>query len=152
MDKAISAFIWARKAPRVKYWTLQKSKGDGGLALPSLLSYYWAANVQKIHTWHNYPMTDWCQMEARSCGSTPLSALICAPLNSYPVGYTSNLIVLSTVKIWRQFRCHFKIHSMSPHMPISNHIFLPSSLDPVFSSWKKKIFLPSFQQIFVDKV
>lgn len=76
LDKAFSSFIWAGKTPREKYSILQRSKEDGGLALPSLLSFYWAANIQKIHTWHNYPATDWCQIEAHSCGSISLSALI----------------------------------------------------------------------------
>ena len=138
MNKAISTFIWAGKSPRVKFFTLQRAKGDGGLALPNLLSYYWAANVQKIHTWHNYPMTDWCRMEALSCGSTSLSTLIFAPLNSYPADFTSNRIVQSTVKIWKQFRRHFKIRAMSHLMPISSHLFLPSSLDRAFLVWMEK--------------
>lgn len=91
-------------------------------------------------------------MESRSCDSISLSALICAPLNSYPAKYTSNPIILSTVKIWRQFRRHFKLASLSPLMPIcDNHIFLPSALDPVFSMWKEKG-LVFFKQLFIDKV
>ena len=151
LDKTISSFIWAGKTPRVKYSVLQWTKEDGGLALPNFLAYYWAANIQKIHTWHNSPITDWCQMEARSCGSISLSALICAPLKSYPAKRIYNPIVQSTVKIWRQFRRHFKIYSLSLLMPIcNNHIFLPSSLDPVFSVWKEKG-LVYFKQLFVDR-
>lgn len=139
LNKAFSSFIWAGKTPRVKYSILQRSKKDCGLALPSLLSFYWAANIQKIHTWNNYPATDWCQMEAHSCGSISLSALFGAPLNSYPANYTSNLIVLSTVKIWKQFRCYFKTDSLSSLMPIcNNHIFFPPSLNSEFSLWKEK--------------
>ena len=96
-------------------------------------------------------MTDWCQMEALSCGSTSLSTLIFAPLDSYPVGYTSNRIVLSTVKIWKQVRRHFGIRSMSPYMPISSHLFLPSSLDQAFSLWREKG-LTSLNQLYSRKI
>ncbi|KAF3835725.1 hypothetical protein F7725_028283 [Dissostichus mawsoni] len=47
---------------------------------------------------------------------------------------------------------HFKIDSLSLLMPIcNNHIFLPSSLDPVFSLWKEKG-LVYFKQLFVDNI
>lgn len=65
--------------------------------------------------------------------------------------YTSHPIILSTVKIWRQFRRHFKNASPSPLMPIcDNHLFLPSALDPVFCLWKEKG-LVNFKELFVDK-
>uniref|UniRef100_A0A671TSK6 Reverse transcriptase domain-containing protein n=1 Tax=Sparus aurata TaxID=8175 RepID=A0A671TSK6_SPAAU len=45
LDKMISKFIWAGKNPRARQTTLQRGKSDGGLALPNLLFYYWAANL-----------------------------------------------------------------------------------------------------------
>lgn len=96
LDKIISHFIWAGKNPRAKYSILQRTKDGGGLALSDFRTYYWAANLQKIHTWYNSPSTDWCQMEAYSCNSISLSALICAPSNVHSSKVTSSPIVLNS--------------------------------------------------------
>lgn len=47
-DKKISRFIWGGKKPRIKYTTLQVPKDQGGLALPNLQEYYYAAQIQKF--------------------------------------------------------------------------------------------------------
>lgn len=139
LDKMISKFIWAGKNPRVRRTTLQKSKSDGGLALPNLLFYYWAANLQKIHAWYNSPTLDWCTMEDASCHPSSLVALVCAPLSSRYPSYIKNPIVLSSLKIWKQFRQHFKLSSPIPLSPIcNNHLFPPSNTDTAFTLWKER--------------
>lgn len=40
----ISTFIWAGKRARANKFLLQRSRSLGGLGLPNLLGYYWAAN------------------------------------------------------------------------------------------------------------
>lgn len=123
LDRNISTFIWAGKTLRAKYSLLQRTKKDGGLVLPNFLAYYWTAMSKKS-----------------TCGTTPLkqtgvrcscvspAGSICAPLNSYPLDYTSNPIVWPTVQIWRQFRRLFKVVSASTLMPIcDNHLF-PASV------------------------
>lgn len=54
-NKKISRFIWAGKRPRIKYATLQIPKDKGGLALPNLLEYYYAAQTR--------PLVYWCDPE-----------------------------------------------------------------------------------------
>lgn len=148
LDKIVSHFIWAGKTPRARCSVLQRSKEEGGLALPDFRAYYWAANIQKAYTWYNFPNTDWCQMEAYSCNPVSLSALICSPLNAYPTKVTSNPIVLSTMKILKQFKRHFKITSLSPLMPFcENYLFPPAALDSTFSLWKDKG-LVNFDQLY----
>uniref|UniRef100_A0A3B3BI18 Uncharacterized protein n=1 Tax=Oryzias melastigma TaxID=30732 RepID=A0A3B3BI18_ORYME len=50
-DKLISRFIWGGKKPRIKYKTLQLDKEHGGLALPNLKQYYYAAQLKYIACW-----------------------------------------------------------------------------------------------------
>ena len=146
----ISVFIWAGKTPRARRTTLQRRNKDGGLSLPNLLFYYWAANIQKLRLWHSSSDADWCLMEALSCHATSLSALLCAPLASCPSKYTSNPIVISSLKIWKQFRQHFKLSSPSPHSPIlNNHLFTPSKFDTTFALWKRKGIVV-FSNLYVD--
>lgn len=139
LDKIISHFIWSGKTSRAKYSILQRTKDEGGLALPDFRAYYWAANIPKIYTWYNSPSTDWCQMEVYSCNSISLSALICSPLNAHPTKVTSNPIVLTTIKILKQFKRHFKITSLSPLMPFcENHLFPPTALIQLTLCGKRK--------------
>ena len=51
LDKHISTFIWNKKVPRLRRSFLEKSKSEGGLALPNFLHYYWAANIHKVVFW-----------------------------------------------------------------------------------------------------
>ena len=50
--------------------------------------------------------------------------------------FISNPVVLSTLKIFNQFRCHYKLTSASVLGPIyKNHLFPPSTLDSTFKQW-----------------
>ncbi|KAF3859875.1 hypothetical protein F7725_000130 [Dissostichus mawsoni] len=69
---------------------------------------------------------------------------------SIPSPFTSNPIVLSTLKIWYQFRKHFKFSSAPLQGPVDmNHLFTPSLMDCVFSLWKRKG-IRSLQDLFVN--
>lgn len=48
-------------------------------------------------------------------------------------------MVLNTLKVWYQFRKHFKFVTSSPVGPLCrNHLFPPSSLDSTFLIWHNK--------------
>lgn len=139
VNQSITSFIWANKVPRVNKGFLQRSRDVGGLALPSFIHYYWAANVQKVLFWLHLPDTSWCVLEGQSCCSSSLPALVYSSLPIKMSQFTSNPIVLSTLRIWTQFRCHYKFTSASLLGPISrNHLFPPSSLDLTFTQWSRK--------------
>ncbi len=44
----ISRYLWQGKKPRIKYKTLQASKACGGMGLPSLREYYYAAQLRPL--------------------------------------------------------------------------------------------------------
>lgn len=126
------------KVLRISKVILQRSRNCGGLALPNFMHYYWAANIQKLFFWLKAPESNWCSLEAQSCHSSSLSALVFSSLPMSPSHHSSNPLVLSTLKIWIQFRCHFKFSSASCLGPISkNHLFTPSILDSAFTLWSR---------------
>jgi len=150
LDQMISTFVWQGKRPRIKCHVLQRNRENGGLALPNFIYYYWAANIQKISYWLRSSLTDWCLLEARSCRLTCLPALIYSKLPLSPSKFTLNPVVIATLKIWTQFRTHFKYIESSINGPIdNNHLFPPSTLDSAFSLWKYRG-LVKFSDLFHD--
>ena len=136
LDKLISSFLWAGKKPRIRREFLERPRDQGGLALPNMKKYYWASNIQKVIFWYQAPKLDWCKIEANSCLSTSLSALITAKLPFPPSKFTLSPVVTSTLKIWAQFRQAFKLTELSVFSPIcNNHLFPAARLDHTFTQW-----------------
>lgn len=137
-DKLISSFIWKNGIPRIKRGFLQRDRSVGGLGLPNLRNYYWAANIQKMILWVQMPTLNWCEIEASSCPSTSLLALLTSKLPIQSTQYTGNPIVITTLRIWSQFRLTFGLKGVSNHTPIcNNHLFLPPSVDAAFLFWQR---------------
>ena len=107
--------------------------------MPNVLYYYWAANFQKLPFWLHAPDTSGCHLKAHSCIFASLPTLLCSFLPASPTRYTVNPVVLSTLKIWYQFRQHFKFSAASTMGPINkNHVFVASLIDNAFSYWTRK--------------
>lgn len=151
-NKLISSFVWGGKNPRIRKEFLQRHRSEGGLALPNFRYYYWAANIQKVVLWIQTPETDWCQNEANSCISTSLLALVTSRLPLSPARYSSNPIVVSTLRIWAQFRLHFGLRGLSSLSPIcNNHLFAPAGQDSAFSFWQRAG-LTNIKDLYIDGV
>jgi len=76
LNKLISQFIRRNKRPRVKLTTLHLPKDKGGLALPNLKFYYWAAQLVAIVTWiSGDEEAKWTQIEQGEVKGAKLSAL-----------------------------------------------------------------------------
>ncbi|XP_053501431.1 uncharacterized protein LOC128620443 [Ictalurus furcatus] len=66
--------------------------------------------------------------------------------------HTDNPIVCTSLKIFYQFRRHFKSISASTMASIcNNHLFPPSFIDSTFSLWEKKG-LKCFEDLFINNV
>lgn len=87
IDTMISEFIWKKKIPRICKQFLQRPKMLGGMALPNLIFYYWAANLRINHFWVQtgsfFSLPVWLEMEAASCSPVSLSSLAHAPIKSH---------------------------------------------------------------------
>uniref|UniRef100_A0A9J8AZK4 Reverse transcriptase domain-containing protein n=1 Tax=Cyprinus carpio carpio TaxID=630221 RepID=A0A9J8AZK4_CYPCA len=137
INRLLSSFIWGGKRPRICREFLEKPKKDGGLALPNLQNYYWAANLQKIIYWFQSPHIEWCEAEANSCKSTSLLVLITMKSPFSPSQFSSNPVVTSTLKIYNQFRQAFQLTDFSLETPIcNNHLFPAAKLDATFKQWQ----------------
>uniref|UniRef100_A0A3Q3ENM7 Reverse transcriptase domain-containing protein n=1 Tax=Kryptolebias marmoratus TaxID=37003 RepID=A0A3Q3ENM7_KRYMA len=139
LDQIISGFLWCGKPPRIRKSILHRCKFNGGLSLPDFQLYYWATHIHKISFWFSSIDLPWCRLEAQSCSPSSLKALLTSPITLNPSGFTSNLLVRSVLKIWNQFRRHFKFNSASTLAPLlKNHLFQPALTDPTFLSWENK--------------
>ncbi|XP_072337806.1 uncharacterized protein [Scyliorhinus torazame] len=137
VGRSIMGFVWVNKTPRVRRGFLEHSRDRGGLALPNLGSYYWAANVAMIRKWvMEGEGVEWKRLEMASCKGTSLGVLVTAPLPLSPSRYTTSPVVAATLKIWGQWRQHRGAMGASVWSPIrGNHRFVPGRMDGGFQSW-----------------
>uniref|UniRef100_A0A8C5H2E5 Reverse transcriptase domain-containing protein n=1 Tax=Gouania willdenowi TaxID=441366 RepID=A0A8C5H2E5_GOUWI len=152
IESIVSTFLWNKKAPRIRKSLLHRCRFNGGLALPNFQLYYWSAHIQKIICWIESPGVLWCILERQSCSLSSLDALLASSLPLDPSGFTGNLVVRSTLRIWYQFRSHFKFLSPSPKAPlIKNHLFTASYMDNVALQWHNKG-IRCFRDLYKDGV
>ena len=91
-------------------------------------------------------------MELSSCRGSSIPALLYSSLPIKPSLYTDNQVVLNTLKIWYQFRRHFKFVAASSLGPLNNnHLFPPSLSDSTFSVWYDKG-ITQFRYLYVNGV
>uniref|UniRef100_A0A8C6WLN3 Reverse transcriptase zinc-binding domain-containing protein n=1 Tax=Neogobius melanostomus TaxID=47308 RepID=A0A8C6WLN3_9GOBI len=150
IDTLFSSFIWKRKPPRIRKGLLQRQTSVGGLALPNLKYYYWAANLHKISFLIHEQALNWCTMEIKSCSMSLVSMLT----SKMPMRFSqssSNLVVISTLRIWSQFCSFFKFNELSHYNPIYNNHTFPPSLDPAFLHWKSQG-LAKLNDLYIDNV
>ncbi len=154
-NRLLSSFIWGGgggEKPRIRREFLEKPKKDGGLALPNLLNYYWAANLQKIIYWSQSPHIKWCEAEAKSCKSTSLVVLITMKSPFSPSQFSSSPVVISTLKIYNQFRQAFQLTDFSLETPIcNNHLFPAAKLDATFKQWQD-LGIVKCSDLFIDNI
>lgn len=83
---------------------------------------------------------DWCELEGMSCTSSSLLALLSSNLPMKISRFTSNPVVIPTLKIWFQFRRHHNLReTLLTYTPLcNNHNFLPATLDNKFLAWHRK--------------
>lgn len=156
INSQIFSFIWNKKPPRLKQSILQRPRGAGGLALPNFLFYYWASNVRAMLYWtqgdDNFP--SWAALEKLSVENVTLQSLLCTrlPLHKPISNFTSNQLVIHSIKLWNQFRRHFKLTDLSLNAPPQRHCMFPSSLiDEAFSIWTS-LGITSMYKLFSDNV
>lgn len=151
VNSIISTFVWAGKRARANKSLFQRNRSSGGLGLPNLLGYYWAANVQKILLWFTSPQSSWCQLEANSC-STSLQALVCSTFPLSLANFTSNPIVTNTLKIWTQIRRRFGWLSLPQSTPLcNNHLFVPAKIDSRFAALENEG-LRCLGDLYIDRL
>ncbi len=134
INQAISSILRQGKLPRIWKSIVQRCKFNGGLSLPNFKLYYRAACIQKTVFWSKSVVLPWCRLEAQSCTSSSLTPLLIPPVKINPSVFTTNPVVCSTLRIWFQFRRHFKCVSLSSLASLlRSHLLPPSFTDLTFS-------------------
>lgn len=149
LDSIILEFIWNKKVPRLRKKYLLRPKPLGGLALPNMTFYYWAATIRILKFWLQYepldPMPTWVTMEAFSTKPVSLKAVVHSSTLSSTSPYSKNVLVRTSLRIWAQFKRCFGLQSFSIRVPIAtNHTFPPSLVDDAFSVWSSHSIISGF--------
>lgn len=81
LDSVISSIIWNGKHSRLrKMYLFNRARRDGGMSLPNLKFYYWAAKIRNILYWRHYHLLpnkpSWVDMELHAHRQISLPALL----------------------------------------------------------------------------
>ena len=104
------------------------------------MHYYWAANIHKLLFWVSQLDDDetpvWVHVERYASSPMSLRSLVCAPLPLSKHLYTNNPVVHDSIKIWVQFRTHFKNRNALLSAAVyGNHLFFPALGGTAFREW-----------------
>lgn len=102
-DKLLSRFLWQGKKPRIRFKTLQLRKEKGGLGLPCLQQYYYAAQLRPLVCWNCQQYSArWMDVEQEIMGEIPLSALIADDKVRNRMAEEVNPWIKLSLKIWHE--------------------------------------------------
>lgn len=123
INNSFSRFLWRNKKPRISLATLMKPKALGGLNLPNLQYYFWAAQIRNMISWITMRHESmWVNIEAKLVDPLPLSAL---PFINQPE------------KIKKIDRWFTVAHSLQTWKKCRKKIGIPSAISvysPIFSN------------------
>ncbi|PIO40484.1 hypothetical protein AB205_0190240 [Aquarana catesbeiana] len=139
IQKALTAFIWSRKKPRIALQKLCLPKSEGGAGLPNMRFYNLACLLRQGLDWltggskySNFTLED------AMAYPYDLSAILHSNPNTLPPHLKSSVLLRDTVIAWREVRKLLKLPSnISRYLKIQgNPMFLPSTLHKAFGQWK----------------
>lgn len=123
INNCLSRFIWRNKKPRISLATLMRPEALGGLDLPNLQLYFWAAQIRNMISWIMMRHESmWVNIEAKLVDPLPLSAL---PFINHPE------------KIKKIDRWFTVAHSLLSWKKCRKKMGIPSALtvySPIFSN------------------
>ncbi len=124
LNRLISRFIWC---PRIHYKTLQLPKDAGGLALPNLKYYFWAAHLRPLFTWvTDDESTRWLKMEKYASDQAPLTAL---PFSDHEFNKNSvGVWTRFTIQIWSKVQKEFRLPSSTSSLKFVPQLFQSGQL------------------------
>lgn len=115
---------------------LTRTKREGGLALPDIRRYFWAAILNRVSDWKYHKNSKlWVSLEIDLCGSD-LYTLLWIPKKYRSLAASTSPLTRSTLMAW-DFLCTTHNWSYnSPLMPLTGHNFFPpGNMDPKNHSW-----------------
>lgn len=134
-DKQMSPFIWEGKRPRVKLKTLKLEKLNGGLALPNLREYFYAAQLKYMVCWCSPEYyAKWKNIELTQSKSLPQTRL---GEKHYRRQEDDNFTVSETLKTWTDIVRKYKLEGDCRLLlwPSQTTLFRPGQTDKTFTTW-----------------
>lgn len=140
LKKMFTRFIWNNKRPRLRLSLLYLPYERGGLKLPNIKLYYWAA--QLCSAMYYFIETDppaWIDIEKNEI-TTPLQMYLYSSPVKVLKKYTNNPFLRNSICVW--YEAHdflgetIKLSSLSPIW--GNAMFVPGRNDGGFKNWMYK--------------
>ena len=103
MHTLLSHFIWGGKRARIKLTTLQRSKLNGGLAVPNLNFYYYAFQIRPLHVWRDRESeVPWRALEAARVKPHRLEDLLYTGRGSRNINLRYGSIITNSIAVWQR--------------------------------------------------
>ena len=137
-DKHLSRFIWAGARPRVRFKTLQIDREQGGLAVPNLREYYYAAQMRYFVYWCSPEyQAKWKHIELNLANPQPQTRLGGKDHTDYK---GENLILENALNNWYEIVKKYKLEGDSKLLiwPSQTSQFSPGETDITFARWRDK--------------
>ncbi|CAH2301475.1 Hypothetical predicted protein, partial [Pelobates cultripes] len=114
LSSAFKQFVWNQRPARIRQSILERPRSEGGMGLPSVLTYYRATHLSRLVDWHAAPSGKrWVDMEKEQ------------ELR------TGNPLVDATLKVWCGIRYSQQLTSSpNPLMPVTHNPRLAGGLSP----------------------
>lgn len=139
MNKAIHAFIWQCKKPRIWQTVLSLTKNKGGVALPQITLYFYAVYLIRILDWyHSRSYEFWTSIEN---DLIPVDLILFSWTNptDEPSKVPLPTFTMATLQVWDTNLCKSLLSSrQSPMIPLFGCAPFPPTLNCLwFLSWKR---------------
>lgn len=140
-DRLISRYLWRGGRPRIRYKTLQLRKGDGGLSLPCLQDYYYAAQMRPLVCWCSTSYTArWMEIESMIIGDIPVAAVIADNKLICSIIKKNNSWINVVLNIWQSV---LKLGNLENSLRMLKWCaydtdFIPNKSDSRFKLWVEK--------------
>uniref|UniRef100_A0A8C5MQM8 Reverse transcriptase domain-containing protein n=1 Tax=Leptobrachium leishanense TaxID=445787 RepID=A0A8C5MQM8_9ANUR len=133
MQGAIDNFVWAGRRHRVARATLYRPKQLGGLGLPSLFSYYYAAQLAQLVAWHGGVHAGrWVELERAIMAPNLPHHWIWLAREHRPLLSTNCPAIMNTIRIWDKLAARCDLATLpSPLTPIFRNREFPAGLRPL---------------------
>lgn len=141
MKSMFCNFIWNNRRARLRLSLLYLRYDRGGLKLPNLQWYYWAAQLTTASCWfaQKTPQS-WMSMERSMSSPLPLNSYLYSAKLKELKALTLNPFVKNTILVWYEVHKHKgEIPVLSRFTPIwCNRDFKPGQKDMGFKIWANK--------------
>lgn len=150
--KLLSNFLWNNRKPRLRLSLLYLPYDRGGLQLPNLQWYYWAAQLRATMFWFSDDVfLPWVELEKLSTNGLALNSLFySAPFKNLRQNIV-NPFVKNTVVVWHEVHKYIgDLPVLSCFSPIwGNEHFTPAKKDLGFKTWLNRGII-TLQDLYKD--